>query len=252
MTAGDGDSDRAAVELLRRSALYELQTGGGLALSDLAGPGQHPSVSAHIRGIRALSSALTELRTQAADRARAALSEYVAPKTVLDLGAGRAPWSLCFARSDPEVRVTAIDLPQQIPVLESAVSAEGRAHQYRLVPADFFALDDEQCGPFDLVIVANVCHLFSAALTRQVLGAAADRLGAGGVLAVIDQVLVDTPDWTRWSALYAVGLPHLNPGGHLFSPAEYRAWIADMGLEALPTLLLCPAPSLTLVAARRP
>ncbi len=248
----DPSPDQAGLQRLRRTALYELQTGGGLSLDTLDGPGSRPPDPARVARVHELARALRQLRPAAPARAVAALSARKKPDRVLDLGAGRAPWSLAFTRLNSDVQVTAVDLPREVPALRAAVTAAGRAHQYRFVAVDFFDRPVESLGSFDLVIVANVCHLFTSDLVQRMLQVATNHVAEGGAVAVIDQLLDDDPDWTRWSALYLVGLPHLNPGGHLFTAREYTRWFEDLGLTVAAPEALCPVPALSLVVATRP
>jgi SAM-dependent methyltransferase len=146
----DPSPDQASLQLLRRTALYERQTGGGLSLD---GPGSRPSDPARVARVHELARALRDLRPAAPARAVAALSARKQPGRVLDLGAGRAPWSLAFTRLNSDVQVTAVDLPREVPALRAAVTAAGCAHQYRFVANDFFDPPVESLGSFDLVIV---------------------------------------------------------------------------------------------------
>jgi SAM-dependent methyltransferase len=239
------------IQRLRRTALYELQTGGGLSLDTLAGPEESAPETALVEKIHVLARALRDLRTSAPARALAALTVRGYPRRVLDLGAGRAPWSVPFAGLDADVEVTAVDLPDELPALRAAVSEAGYADQYRFIAADMFSLPVDLLGSFDLVLVANVCHLFSSDLAVRVIQAAAHQTDDGGRVAIIDQLLDDPPDWNRWSALYAVGLPHLNPGGHLYTAHEYALWFEQLGFVAAPPELLSPAPALSLAVATR-
>ena len=59
---------------------------------------------------------------------------------MLDLGAGAAPWSLALAAADPEVVVTAVDLPAVLPVPGEIVAAAGRDAQFRLLGEDVFTV----------------------------------------------------------------------------------------------------------------
>jgi hypothetical protein len=51
--------------------------------------------------------------------------------------------------------------------------------------------------------------------------------------------------------LYAVGLPHVMPGGYLHTVDEYVTWMADAGLIAGLADPLSAPPGLSLVSARR-
>ncbi len=231
--------------------LYQLQTGGGLALRDLTGCSWSGPVNEDVAEIHRLARVLAADRRAAPVRAARRLTADRVPGRVLDIGAGLAPWSLAIAAASRDVHVLAVDLPGQIAALTEVVVAAEASAQFETMAADVFTGDLRTAAGYDLVIVANVCHLFPAFRTRSLLIRAADVLAPGGVLAVIDQVLDDPPDWCQWAVLYAVGLPHVMPGGYLHTLDEYSTWMADAGLAADMAVPLSAPPGLSLVRARR-
>jgi SAM-dependent methyltransferase len=237
---------------LERMVLHELQTGGGLTLEHLTGATRRPGAdpSPHVPAIRAALAALRASRDDAPRRAAELLSAGGVPRRVLDVGAGRAPWSLALAALSGDVEVVALDLPARRSEVADAVDRAGLTSQFQLVDHDMLAGPVDALPPFDVVVVANVCHLFPAPRTQLLLSRAAAALRPGGTLAVIDQLLDDAPDWRRWAALYAVGAPHWGPGGHLFTPGEYAAWLRGAGLTEVRVDDLCLPPPISLVTAR--
>lgn len=170
---------------------------------------------------------------------------------VLDLGAGAAPWSLALAAADPNLTVTAVELPAVVPVTRQAVAAAGRDAQFHLLEHDMFALalDDKA---FDLVLLGNVCHLFDDSANRLLLGRAARWLAPGGTVAVIDFLPNERRDSPRELALYAVELAHRMPSGQLYPFSSYAAWLRETGFEKIERIELTPYPPVTLVRARHP
>jgi SAM-dependent methyltransferase len=231
--------------------LHHLQTRGGLALRDLTGCSWSGPVHEDVTEIHRLAGVLAADRRGAPARAARRLTADRVPGRVLDIGAGLAPWSLAIAAASRDVHVLAVDLPEQLAALTEAVAAAEVSAQFKTMAADVFTSDLRTAAGYDLVIVANVCHLFPASRTRSLLIRAAGVLAPGGVLAVIDQVLDDPPDWLQWAVLYAVGLPHVMPGGYLHTVDEYVTWMADAGLAAGLADPLSAPPGLSLVSARR-
>lgn len=170
---------------------------------------------------------------------------------VLDLGAGAAPWSLALASADPEVTVTAIDLPPVLPVTRAAVAASGHEPRFRFLESDVYtvALED---NAFDLVILGNLCHLFDEPNNRRLLGRVARWLVPGGTVAVIDFLPNERRDGPRLVALYAVELVRRAPGGQLYPFSSYASWLRETGFESIERLELSDCPPVTLVRARLP
>jgi SAM-dependent methyltransferase len=169
---------------------------------------------------------------------------------VLDLGAGAAPWTLALT-ADPEVTVTAVELPAVLPVTRQAVVAAGREAQFEFLEHDMFTvtLDD---GAFDLVILGNVCHLFDDSANRTLLGRVARWLAPGGTVAVIDFLPNERRDGPRPLALYSVELAQRMPSGQLYPFSSYAGWLRETGFERIERVDLMASPPVTLVRARRP
>jgi len=242
-------SEEIAALVRRRMAeeiLYELQTGGGMSLGATSPTAGQQRLLAEIR---AIVDQLTAIFRRAPARAAALLPS--GPLRVLDVGAGKAPWSLAIAERHAQTRVTAVDLPDQVAVLDTAVRSRGFADRVEVVAADVLAPGWDPGGRFHLVVIANVCHLFSARRNRELLRRVVPVVRPGGTLAIIDQVLDEVPDWPRWSALYMLGVLHGAPGGRLFPVRVYGEWLAELVDWELAVHALCPLPPLTLIAARR-
>jgi SAM-dependent methyltransferase len=128
---------------------------------------------------------------------------------VLDVGAGAAPWSIGLARYSPGVRVTALDLPAVIATTQRAVDAADLGDRFDYLPADMFTCTLPR-GAYDVVLLANVCHLFdeahkpftaaTVAPSRETWRAARDHRRAGVVRP--GNAAVDQPLCTRTSPAY--------------------------------------------------
>jgi len=86
-----------------------------------------------------------------------------------------------------------------------AVETAGVANQFQLQSGDMFTAELPPQA-FDLILLGNVCHLFSAQYNRTLLRRLRPALRPGGVLAIIDAVPSNDPDQARQLTLYALGL----------------------------------------------
>lgn len=151
---------------------------------------------------------------------------------VLDVGAGAAPWSLAIARHEPTARVVAVDLPAVAEATRRAVDAAGLADRVEVATGDILddALDEDLGGTFDVVVAANLCHLFDGGRARRLVARLARHVDDHGRLAIIDVL----PDLTREDpglALYALGLAVRTTAGGLHPRADYDQWLDDAGLR---------------------
>ena len=120
---------------------------------------------------------LSAMFTPAASRAAQLLAGCGAD--VLDVGAGAAPWSIALATSVPAVHVTALDIPSVIATTQREVVAANLGDRFDYAPGDMFTCELSQAA-YDLVLLANVCHLFDETHNRVLLRRLQSALRPGG------------------------------------------------------------------------
>jgi ubiquinone/menaquinone biosynthesis C-methylase UbiE len=147
----------------------------------------------------------------------------LAPSRVLDVGAGAAPWSLALAQVVPTARITCLDVPQVLVQTRAEVAAAGLSDRFDHWPADVFQ-DELPPGEFDLVLLANVCHLFDAARNAALLRRLRPVLSPRGTLAIIDVLPADDPDARLRISLYELGLLLRTERGQVHRLEDYAAW----------------------------
>jgi SAM-dependent methyltransferase len=199
----------------------------------------YPEVVAHLGAWFAL----------AAERAAGYLTAR--GQRVLDLGAGAAPWSLALAARNPDMRVTAVDVPAVLVVTQQVVAASGYATQFDYLSGDLFTLDLGRCV-YDLSIAGNLCHLFDEATNHRLLRRLFDTLRPGGTLAILDALPNERLDGPRSVVLYALGLLLRTNHGQVYPFSTYVGWLREAGYEAVERTDLTPTPPVSLITARRP
>jgi SAM-dependent methyltransferase len=190
---------------------------------------------------------LSALFTPAARRAAQLLAG--SGVDVLDVGAGAAPWSIALARYRPGRRVTALDLPSVIASTQRAVNAADLMDRFDYMPTDMFTcrLPD---AAYDMVLLANVCHLFDDAHNRALLQRLRPALRPDGLLAIIDVLPPSDPAAQRSISLYALGLRLRTSHGAVHPLTAYETWTSDVGFAPLQVEQLSCAPPLHLLACR--
>ncbi len=170
---------------------------------------------------------------------------------ILDVGAGAAPWSLALATRDPRCQVTAVDLPAVLHATRRAVAAAGREAQFQYLDGDMFRVDWGS-GDYDLILVANVCHLFDEAANCELLGRLFDALRPSGRLAILDALPNERLDGPRPVVLYALGLMLRTTRGSVYPFSTYAGWLREAGYESIERFDAPAAPPISLITARRP
>ena len=185
----------------------------------------------------------------AAERA----AEYLTAQgqRVLDLGAGAAPWSLALAARNPDMHVTAVDVPAVLAVTRQVVAASGYADRFDYLSGDLFTIDLGR-SMYDLAIAGNLCHLFDEATNRRLFRRVFDALHPGGTLAILDALPNERLDGPRPVVLYALGLLLRTNHGQVYPFSTYVGWLREVGYEAVERIDLSATPPISLVMARRP
>ena len=189
------------------------------------------------------------LGEQMAPPAAVAAEHLVAkkPSTILDLGAGAAPWSRAISGRLAECKVTAVDLPPVLEVTRAAATESKVESQYRFVPGDVFSVDLDE-GHYDLCVLGMICHLFDGPTNRRLIARAARALKPGGHLAIFES-LPDHSDPLA-VALYELDLLLRTTDGGLHTLAAYSSWLRDEGFDAPERLEL--GGQITLLTAHKP
>lgn len=156
---------------------------------------------------------------------RTSLERHPAPRTALDLGGG--PGHIARAFVDEGLRVTMVDTPETAAYVRDAYDLE-RQEDLRVVGADFLT-DPLPEGPFDVVLLSNVTHIYPAAENRRLLEKVAGVTKAGSVVAIQDFVRGRSPRAARFALLMLMK----TDGGNTFPAADYRAWLDEAGFSKM-------------------
>lgn len=141
--------------------------------------------------------------------------------TFLDLGGGPGAFARELLRRGREGVL--MDRPE---VVEHVADRYGlaRLDGLELVAGDFTeSLPD---GTFDVVLLANITHIYPAAQNAALLRRAASRVAPGGVLAVLDFVR----DVEPFAALFAVTMLMNTEAGGTYGLRDYETWMEGAGL----------------------
>jgi ubiquinone/menaquinone biosynthesis C-methylase UbiE len=167
-------------------------------------------------------------------------------KRILDVGAGTAPWTIAYSARNPGSRVTALDLPEVIPVTRRAVSRAGLTDRFEYLPGDMFDLPLEPCV-YDLIVVAQVCSLFDRVTGAGLIERLVPALATNGVLAI-----VDTLAGGSGAAMHELSLYLRTQEGTVHQPDAYQEWLADTGLTNVSGTNLSSHLAITVIMGRNP
>jgi O-methyltransferase domain len=162
-------------------------------------------------------------------------------RTMLDVGGAVGHVARHFSRCG--VRATLLDREDVMPYARDFLGDDGR--EIALVAGDF--TESLPAGPFDLVYLGNVLHIYGPSTNARVCGQALSSLVAGGTIAVQDYVWGRSPRAAR----FAVNMLQATEEGGVWTEAEYRGWLAEAGFVRIEVLDLETAP-VQLILGTRP
>lgn len=150
-------------------------------------------------------------------------------RRLLDVGGGPAIYATEFAKGNPELEVVVFDSEATLSVAERNIRAAGLENRVTCRAGN--ALEDDLGGPYDLIFISNVVHIYSAADNRRLLGRCASALAPGGRLVIKDFVLDDDRCGPPGGATFAVNMLVSTEGGDCYTVSEVNEWLSEEGLR---------------------
>jgi len=172
---------------------------------------------------------LRNINANTVPAARALLERYdfLAVKKLMDVGSGGAGLAITITNAHPQLKATAVDLPQVVPIARKIVSEHGMSDRIDVVAAN--VVTDSLPRNHDVAVVRGLLQVLSpedARLAVKNIGAA---LNQDGKIFIIGQILDDS----RTSPAEAVGfnLAFINSydAGESYTESEHRAWLTEAG-----------------------
>jgi len=180
------------------------------------------------------------LFTSGTEPARELWTALGARGRLLDLGGGAGAYSAAFAAFDGEATLT--DTP--------AVLRLSRAPRATLLPLDL--LRDAYPGGYDVVLLANVLHLFGEADCRAIVRKAAAALAKGGRLVVKDLLIEPDRSGPAEGVLFALNMALFTGQGDVHDPGTVEGWLREAGASAPARWRLQSSPGSLVLSAAKP
>jgi SAM-dependent methyltransferase len=130
---------------------------------------------------------------------------------VLDVACGHGLYGYELAAVHPEARIWSLDWPNVLDVTRQHAERLGVADRVNFVPGDMFSVP--LGGPYDLVLLTNVTHHFSADRVAALLARLRTALKPDGRLVIVGFTVGDAS-------------PAVDPAPHLFS-VLMLVWTAE-------------------------
>jgi len=161
-------------------------------------------------------------REQVEPAVEIALARAPAAPRVLDVGGGPGLYAREFLRRGAS-RVTLYDRPETVDHVAEAYGLKG-VEGLELARGDFL-VDPLPEGPFDVVLISNVLHMYSPDQNLELLRKAGAVLRPGGVVAIGEMVRGRSPRAARFAIIMLLR----TDAGDTYTEAEYREWLERAG-----------------------
>jgi len=161
--------------------------------------------------------------------ARALLEKYdfSSVKKLMDVGSGGAGLAITITNAHPQIKATAIDLPQVAPIARKIVSEQGMNDRIDVVAAN--VVTDALPRGHDVAVLRGLLQVLSSEDARLAVKNIGAALNQDGKIFIIGQILDDS----RTSPAEAVGfnLAFINSydAGESYTEAEHREWLSEAG-----------------------
>jgi len=207
------------------------------------------SVAARERDDASVKAFIAAMDRNARERAGAVVKAVgtSAIKRMLDLGGGSGAYSIAFARAIPELKSEILDLEEVVPLAEAHIRKAGLTGRIRTRVGDM--LHDSLGKNYDLILVSQICHMFSEEENRKLCQRAYDALSPKGQFVVQDFILEPDKTAPRAAALFSLNMLVGTRAGSSYSEPEYASWLRDAGFTDVRRVRL-PGPSGLMIGVR--
>jgi ubiquinone/menaquinone biosynthesis C-methylase UbiE len=169
-------------------------------------------------------------------------------KTILDVAAGSAAWSLPFAQAIPDARVTVVDYPEVTPVARRFTERFGVADRYDYIEGNLRAVNYGR-NRYDLAILGHIIHSEGEKWGKKLIKQMYRILTDNGMLLIAEMIPNDTRSGPLLPLLFGLNMLVHTEAGDVFTMREYRQWLKDAGFRKVQALDV-PGPSPLILATK--
>jgi ubiquinone/menaquinone biosynthesis C-methylase UbiE len=169
-------------------------------------------------------------------------------KSILDVAAGSAAWSIPFAQEVRDARVTVVDYPEVTPVTRQFAERFGLADRFDYIEGNLREVDFGR-GRYDLVILGHIIHSEGKKWGKKLIKKSHRALAENGQLLIGEFIPNDTRTGPVMPLLFGLNMIVHTEQGDVFTMREYRQWLKDAGFRSIKTID-APGPSPLILATK--
>jgi hypothetical protein len=142
-------------------------------------------------------------------------------------------------------------LPKVADIAAGKVEEAGLPMRIETVAGDFFA-DSSLPGGHDTILLSMILHDWAEDHCRAILEKCWAALPSGGQVIISELLVNDARTGPPSAALMSLNMLVETGGGRNYTPAEYSAWLGDLGFQGIRTVWFEAAGANGAVIGRKP
>lgn len=147
---------------------------------------------------------------------------------LLDVGCGSAVYSVMLAEAYPDLAVTALDLPDALPLAEERIQASPAANRLATLAHDYHAPEPPP-GQWDVILLSHILHQESEADCLALLARCFRALTPGGLIAIQGMFPSPTGAGQAYGRLHDLLTMLIFPGGANHPAETVQGWLGRVG-----------------------
>ena len=155
-------------------------------------------------------------------------------RRMLDVGGGSAAFDIELCRAYPDLTATVYELPAIAGIAAGKVKEAGLPERIDTVAGDFFA-DSALPGGYDTILLSMILHDWAEDRCRTILRKCWQALPSGGRVIIAELLVNDARTGPPAAALMSLNML-VETEGRNYTPAEYGAWLSDLGCRDIGTV----------------
>lgn len=153
-------------------------------------------------------------------------------RNMLDVGGGMGTYAVSFAKESRNLRATVFDLKTVIPHAKLYIKGAGMQNRIKVMTGECLH-DTFPQGPYDLVFISNLLHVYDTLDCKKIINKAAGVLAEKGTLLIHDYILGcgDTFAVSLFDMTMLVGTPQ----GRCHERRDIQGWMRSAGIPKIRT-----------------